>query len=533
MINHIKYLLFFLLSFNLWDCTNVKTPLVTNEDCLIYPIKDYGELFTSVQTGAVFNDSKRFVDCIPLISLDSILLVFNDQKIQDTFDLKKFVGRYFDTLTFIGEEYNTNPNHTIVEHIDTLWRILTRQPGKQTRSTLIALKNPYIVPGGRFNEIYYWDSYFTMLGLEVSNKKELVKNMVDNFTYLINTFGHIPNGNRSYYLSRSQPPYYSLMVQLLMNIEGKDSIVKYLPVLEKEYNFWMKGKDSLSRDENAYARVVMLDDSTILNRYWDNLNLPRPESYKEDNETFKRSKRDSNIFRDLRAAAESGWDFSIRWIEDKKNIETINTTQIIPVDLNCLLYNLEITIADGYASKRDTAAYLYYAYAEKRKKSIIRYLWSEQKKYFFDFNYKKSYHTDVFSLAAMYPLFFEIADSIQALYTKERIKTDFLFEGGLVSTLTNSGQQWDYPNGWAPLQWISYKGLSNYGYDNLANEIVIRWKRLNEQVFYGYSDKDKKGKMLEKYNVVSTSDGGRGEYPLQDGFGWTNGVYLKFRSILE
>lgn len=493
--------------------------------------KELTELLDTVQLSGLFTDSKTFVD-FPLIkSPDSVISQFLIQKKESNFDLSFFVYCNFDTTPARHEVYATNPRHTITKHIDTLWTVLSRYPDSQKISSLIPLKYPYIVPGGRFREIYYWDSYFTMLGLAESDHYYMIKNMVDNFAELIHTYDHIPNGNRTYYLSRSQPPFYASMVELLASIDDSVQLRDYLLSLEKEYNFWMYGKEKLSSLQPALYHVVRIDDSTILNRYWDNLNLPRPESYKEDVALFDSSGRDSSIFRDIRAAAESGWDFSSRWFEDGYSRGSVVTTQIIPVDLNSLLFNLEHVISSAYLETGDMGnARKYQILSEKRRRAVNRLLWDSENGFYYDYNFKKQLHTEILSLAALYPLFYEMADSLQALQVKEKLETEFLCNYGVVTTLTqpSTKEQWDYPNGWAPLQWISYSGLINYGYNDLAMDIVKGWMHINELIFYGEGDSLQKGKMLEKYNVVRGVSGRGGEYPLQDGFGWTNGVYLKF-----
>ena len=159
---------------------------------------------------------------------------------------------------------------------------------------------------------------FTMLGLKESGKVDMIENMVDNFAFLINTYGHIPNGNRTYYLSRSQPPFFSLMVALLASIKGDEVYLKYADAMEKEYKFWMDGADKL-KPGDAYRRVVKMKDGTVLNRYWDDAATPRPEGFKEDVAVAERSGRDKEeMYRNLRAGAESGIDFSTRWFADKR-----------------------------------------------------------------------------------------------------------------------------------------------------------------------------------------------------------------------
>jgi len=355
--------------------------------------------------------------------------------------------------------------------------------------------------------------------------------MVDNFAWLIENYGFIPNGNRTYYLSRSQPPFFAKMVQLLSEIEGKEVYLEYLPALQKEYDFWMNGSDN--KDLLAYKRVVKLPDGEILNRYWDDKDTPRPESYREDVETAEKA-IDKNpdltreeVYRDLRAGAESGWDFSSRWLSINGNgdfnLYSIHTTQIIPVDLNSLLYNLEQTLALAYELEAaPEKAEVYREKSENRKAAIQKYLWEEETGFYFDYNFKNSNTTGIYSLAGVYTLFFEISEKEQARKVAETLEQVFLRPGGLVSTPHNTGQQWDAPNGWAPLQYMSIEGLRNYGIDQLASEIKARWLNLNQNVY------ENTYKLLEKYNVEDLSkESGGGEYPTQDGFGWTNGVYQK------
>ena len=265
----------------------------------------FDSLFKDVQINQVFSDQKKFPDCIPLYPIDTIVNRYSQLKNSGDFNLKSFIADHFDT-TLIDTSF-------IFNHIELLWEHLTRQPDKSDEpSTLINLPYPYIVPGGRFREIYYWDSYFTMLGLQVSGRTETIQNMIDNFSYLIKQYGHIPNGNRAYYLSRSQPSFFGLMIDLLAQDKGDSIYVRYLPHLEKEYNFWMKGSNQKQKEEIAMNRVVFLKDGAILNRYYDNLCKPRPESYRHDYIVKKKAGRDSTIYRELRTAAESGWDFSSR-----------------------------------------------------------------------------------------------------------------------------------------------------------------------------------------------------------------------------
>ena len=234
-------------------------------------------------------------------------------------------------------------------------------------------------------------------------------------------------------------------------------------------------------------------------------------------------------FTNLRASAESGWDFSSRWFGDTLHLTTIETTNIIPVDLNSLLYAYERILSKAASVSKATSKSAYYKQrAEKRKAAIQKYCWNETKGFFFDYNFIKKQTTDKWSAAGAMPLFANVATKAQASRAQKNIREKLLKDGGIATSAYHTGQQWDAPNGWAPLQYIAVKGLMNYEYDALARTIAERWMNVNEKVFATT------GKMLEKYNVEDTNlESGGGEYPTQDGFGWSNGVYLKFSALFK
>lgn len=495
-----------------------------NNDKLLH-IEDLQELFVDVQTQQVLSDQKTFVDCEPKFPVEVILYEYSTQKATDDFNLKNFVTTHFQLPVNKGLPESFIISATAEEHVNRLWDVLTKYP-EESKGTLIPLPEKFIVPGGRFREIFYWDSYFTMLGLQVAKRVDLIESMVNNFAYLIDEFGFIPNGNRTYFLSRSQPPFFSLMVELLSEEKGKEVLLKYLPQLEKEYAFWMDGAELLSVVNNREKRVVLMPGGEILNRYWDSLNTPRPEGYIEDMEAAEKAQNsDDEIFRHLRAGAESGWDFSSRWFADKMNIDTIHTTDIVPIDLNCLLLHLEKTLEGIYKLNGDKGnAEIFRDKYVERKQTVQRYLWNDYDKMFADYDFIRECSTGIATAAITFPLFVRIATKEQADATTVQLEKDFLKPGGIVTTLVTSGQQWDAPNGWAPLQWIAYKGLMNYGFNDLAKKIKLNWVSNVERVFM------QSGKLTEKYDVVDLSlNAGGGEYPNQDGFGWTNGVYLKLK----
>ena len=496
------------------------------------PDKMYGRLFHDIQMARIFPDSKTFVDCTPKKKPAEIVAAYN--KIISNpairFSLKLFTEENFELPVTPQLNYITKEKDIQI-HIKNLWGVLKRNADSSTaanNSSLLGLPYPYMVPGGRFREIYYWDAYFTMLGLQESGETDMIENMVKNFAYLVDSFGHIPNGNRTYYLSRSQPPFFSLMVELLASVKGENVYLTYLPQLEKEYNYWMQGSGKLS-PRQAGKSAVKMKDGSILNRYWDDLDIPRQEAYYEDqslSSKFAEGKA-KKINRDLRAAAASGWDFSSRWFAVKNNIASIQTTSIIPVDLNCLLYKLELVIAKAKLLNRDDSGVVVYRKkALQRLEAIDKYCWNKRLTFYTDYNFVTQQQSTLVTPAGMYPFcFFDQKPDYMSLLARKVasvLKTKLLRDGGILTTENTTGQQWDAPNGWAPLQWMTIWGLDRCGQKELARDIAERWLKLNTDVF------NRTGKLMEKYNVTDTKmDAGGGEYPSQDGFGWTNGVFMK------
>ena len=470
------------------------------------PAELYGELFSRVQLERVFPDGKTFADASARTSPASIRAEYERLRTTADFDLRGFIERHFVIPGAVASSYQTPPGEDVRSHIDTLWSVLERPPDReQIHSSLVPLPHSYVVPGGRFREIYYWDSYFTMLGLEQSGRHDLVVDMVKNFAYLIDRFGHVPNGNRTYYLSRSQPPFFAAMVDLLAQSDGEGVYAAYLPQLAREYKFWMDGAARLAPG-TAYRRVVRLKDGTLLNRYWDDRATPREESYREDFETARSAAGSAEeLYRNLRAAAESGWDFSSRWLADGRSLVTIRTVELVPVDLNSLLYGLEQTLARAYRAVNDPiAARRISAKAWQRRIAIQRLLWNRQAGAFEDYLWRDEQLAGYLTAATLYPLFLGVASREQADRVAATVRERLLRTNGLATSTKETGHQWDAPNGWAPLQWIAIKGLSDYGQSELAREIALRWARTNVAGFLAT------GKLFEKYNVsVAAAGGGR------------------------
>lgn len=490
------------------------------------PSRDLGPLFHDVQMARVFPDSKTFVDARARSAPAEIAALYAREKTRPGFDLAAFVHEHFDAPRPAAEGVRSDTTQSMEAHIRGLWPYLTR-PAQQAdpHSSLIPLPGPYVVPGGRFREVYYWDSYFTMLGLVQDGRLDLVKQMLDNFASLVRTVGHIPNANRSYYLSRSQPPFFAAMVGLYATAADTVRALVYLGALEAEHAFWMAGADSVAPG-SASRRVVRLRDGALLNRYWDDRPEPRPESYREDFTLAQRvpESQRPTLYRNIRAAAESGWDFSSRWMRDPSDLRTLETTELVPVDLNSLLYHAERTIAalrrarggvgDAVVAARyDTAA-------EARRRALLAVAYDSASGFFYDVRWRTGERvTDRPTMAAAVPLFFGLATPEQGRAVAARLGREFLAAGGFVTTLVRSGQQWDAPNGWPPLQWMGVQGVRAYGRDDIATDARTRWLALNRRTYLVT------GKMTEKYDVTDlTKRAGGGEYPAQDGFGWTNGV---------
>ena len=493
------------------------------------------ELFHEVQMQRIFDDSKTFADAIPYESFAAAIQAYELEKDTIHFDLKHFALKHFyfpqPPQLKLKEYYGE-----VESYIQHLWTRLKREPDDFLGDTLLPLNNAYLVPGGRFREIYYWDSYFSALGLIIDGHESLVKDMLENLIYLQKQLGFIPNGNRAYYSSRSQPPVLALIVGLLLG-EKAEKHAEYeqhfgdtcLHALETEYLFWMTDKQFLSENKTSSKRVVRMPDGSILNRFWDNDNRPRPESYFEDVHATQHLNRyqTSAYFRNVRAACESGWDFTSRWMGEKSELEHIRTTDFIPVDLNALLFKLEMQLADYYvAFNHHDKAKQYRELAEKRKAAMSKYLWCEQKQWYFDWDHKHAKRSEVESLATAVPLYIEMVGQTRAKQIADKIENDFLKKGGLVTTQESSKQQWDSPNGWAPLHYFSVLGLKKYGYCELANEIMKRW---NNNIEYYFS---RHGTLMEKYDVIDMNHKAEGgEYSVQVGFGWTNGVTRLFKIL--
>lgn len=483
------------------------------------PARLFCPLFAAVQKRGLFTDSKTFADAVPRYPVATILRDWEAEAPADDAALHAFVRARFDLPA--ADDAAPLDARPLAQHISTLWPALTRTATGTAGGSEIALPNPFVVPGGRFRELYYWDSYFTMLGLARSGRQDMIEDMIANFGSLLDRFGHIPNGTRSYYLTRSHPPFFHLMAELSQDRSGS-ARQRRLRWMRIEHDFWMQSADTLVSGAQA-RRVVRLPDGALLNRYWDDSDAPRDESWREDVTLAKVAggRPAGELWRDIRAAAESGWDFSSRWLAEGGALATIRTTRLVPIDLNCLLHGLERAIAcEAAALGDDSAARRFDRHAADRQAAIDTHLWNEARGHYADFDLDAGSLRDQLTAAAAFPLFAGIADTERGRRSAAALAT-LLRPGGLATTASTTGEQWDAPNGWAPLQWIAVAGLRRYDEEALAGDIAERWLALVEGHYRAT------GQILEKYDVERLGAGSGGEYVTEIGFGWTNGVALE------
>lgn len=508
-----------------------------------------GDLLHTVQMARIFNDSKTFVDMRLQSDEADVLQAFkalgpsaNISKEQ----VIKFVNENFhlvghDLQQWTPLDWRENPafiDHikdknlkTFASKLNELWKKLGRKITDEARmnparSSLILVANPFVVPGGRFREYYYWDSYWVVNGLLVCGMKDTVKGMIDNFIQLVNTFGFVPNGGRIYYTNRSQPPFLIPIVGLYLNKTGDVDYVKsILNALEKEYTFWRK---------NRTVEVELSSGKYKLSIYAANMNTPRPESYYEDIHTAQEVPEDarSTLFQDIASAAESGWDFSTRWFNHtdykRGSLSSTRTRQIIPTDLNSILYACENLLEKFFRMTGNTAkADEYKSFSEARAAAIEAVLWDE-KGLWLDYDRQLKKRRGDFYASSVVPLWVgvirgNITREMIVLRTLKRLRV-LDYPGGLPTSLFSSGQQWDFPNAWPPLQHMLIAGLAESNGEGMKQEALNfaqKWITTNYKAWRATSH------MFEKFNVsVQGAPGGGGEYDIQVGFGWTNGVIL-------
>ncbi|XP_041372836.1 trehalase-like [Gigantopelta aegis] len=546
------------------------------------PIYCHGKLLETVQNAGLFQDSKTFVDmklryspseCLllgflslcccwvvrkPVMDTDTVLENFasliRNGSLGNKTEVRAFVQTSFEGP---GTEFETweptdfvdNPQflsgvadgklRNFGKSLCGLWKVLGRKIKQDVRDngdrySLLYVTHPFIVPGGRFREAYYWDSYWIIQGLILCEMNTTVKGMLQNFLDVVDRFGFVPNGLRVYYTRRSQPPLLTGMVDLYYRATGDVMFLKQaLPLLEKEYIFWMT---------NRTTAVNTSGKQYVLNKYGTNINSARPESFREDTATAAHLPTDeekSTLYSNLASAAESGWDFSTRWFKDdalsKPELQSTVIKDIVPVDLNGIMCMNERLLAKFYniTGNYEKSAEFRQTF-EERKEAINSVLWNEIQGVWQDYYDPTASHRNYFFPSNVFPLFAECVGSADHNktwyetrvldYLKSHIALDFA--GGIPTSLVNSGQQWDYPNVWPPLQHIMVTTLAT---SDLAESREIARHLAQKYVFSNWKGWKETNHMFEKYDVNRVGGrGGGGEYGVQTGFGWSNGVLLDF-----
>lgn len=521
------------------------------------PIYCKGNLLHVVQFSRIYDDCKTFVDLKIKYDIKTTIMNF-EEFMRDSDDnpsledVKHFVQQHFEEDNEFEEvelqDFNPMPSFietifdpdvkTFAINLINIWPMLARQVKKEVEEaqdlySIIPVPNPFIIPGGRFREIYYWDSYWIIDALLLGEMFETARGMLDNFVAIVKKYGLIPNGTRVYYLQRSQPPLFVPMVyNYYVHTEDINWVYNNIQYLEEELNYWLEKKT---------VTVVKDGEEHILAHFCADSIGPRPESYREDVHTasfFTTPERRQEVYNDLKAGAESGWDFSTRWIFDENggtdaNLTFIATRRVIPVDLNSFLYMSFNDLGRLYFIIDNPKRSVFWQLkAIDWKKSIDKILFNETEGIWFDYDIILGKHRKGFYPSNLTPLWCKAFDPIQGLNlgkTAVKYLSSYSmdeFYGGIPSSLILSGEQWDYPNSWAPLQSIVVEGLENTGdlvASKEARRLAEKWVTSNMK---GYN---KHEAMFEKYDSQTFGAfGGGGEYEVQSGFGWSNAVVLRF-----
>ena len=417
---------------------------------------------------------------------------------------------------------------------------------------------PFVVPGGRFNEMYGWDSYFESIGLIIDGKVALAKAMADNFQYEIEHYGKILNANRSYYLTRTQPPFYTSLIREVHQVtKDKAWLRNHLQTAIKEYEtVWMvQGKRQTENGLNRFlAEGIGVPPeceaghfNAIIKPLATALNLSI-EAYLAayENGTIKNLELDTYFLND-RSVRESGHDTSYR-IDG-------NCADLNLVELNAFLYKYEMDFAEIIAlefegtftieNKQYTPNY-WKQKAKQRKTLADTYLWSEEKGMYFDYNIKTKKNSNFIAATTLTPLWAKMASKEQAAKLVETAMPLLKMHGGIAgSTKESAGEisaerpqrQWDFPNGWAPHQMLIWQGLLHYNYKKEAQELIYRWLFMITKNAVEYN-----GTIPEKYDVVSATHkvfaeygnvGTDFQYITEEGFGWMNASYQYGLTLLN
>lgn len=413
---------------------------------------------------------------------------------------------------------------------------------------------PFVVPGGRFNEMYGWDSYFESVGLLLDGKTDLAKAMADNFQYEIEHYGKILNANRSYYLTRTQPPFYTSLIREVYEQTGdRDWLKSHLKTALKEYEtVWMvEGKRLTENGLNRYLAEGIGIPPECEEGHYDAVLKPFADSYQLDLHEFTRRYEEGilkipeldDYFVHDRSVRESGHDTSYR-IDG-------NCADLNLVELNAMLYKYETDFADliraefGGSLNGYTSAY-WLEQAEKRRELVDKYLWDAEKGMYFDYDHVNRKRSGFVAATTLSPMWAGMCSPRQAEFLVNKALPLLKEKGGIAGCSKESvGQisakrpqrQWDYPNGWAPHQMMAWKGLIHYDYKQQAQELIYRWLFMITRNAVDYN-----GTIPEKYDVVEATHkvfaeygnvGTEFEYITQEGFGWMNASYQYGLSLLN
>ena len=425
-------------------------------------------------------------------------------------------------------------------------------PSQLTIPGLLYLPNPYVVPGGRFNEMYGWDSYFILLGELADNRLDLAHGTVENFFYEIDHYGAVLNANRTYYLTRSQPPFLSSMVLAVYNAElptdpkaARDFLKESLPYLIRDHNLWIT-QPHLDLT-TGLSRYFDLDDGPVPEMGDDNTYYPtvihwllaHPSDFNATYlqpspdciaSTCKQPNAEGHIlspsfYQGDRAMRESGFDTTFRF-----GPFSGSTEDYAPLDLNALLYKYERDVAFIHATLGDPAnAIIWSSTAGDRLHAINSLMWDEDSGLYYDYDLRTHHRSTYRFVSTYYALWTGIASPEKAARMVAALP---LFDrpGGLMTSTFISGEQWDDPYGWAPTNLLATLGLIRYGY--IGDALTIA-RQFTHTVALNYATD---GTIREKYNVVDSSANiavAAGYKQNVIGFGWTNGVYSTMQQLLH
>jgi len=509
------------------------------------------EILAAVHKHDFFPDNKDFVDCPYKASQGEVFAYFKSQVDVDSKEsVAQFLEKYFDQpaselIHVVPEDWKPEPEpiskiqsekyRNWAAKLNEIWLELCRQVKPKVkenpdRYSLIYVPHMFVAPGGRFREFYYWDSYWVIKGLLASEMNETAKQVIRNFAYIVQLYGFIPNGQRKYYLNRSHPPLFIPMAyECVKATDDLNFLKEMMPALEAEFQWWFHNRQITVTSPSGKTQEMF--------RYFSSLKQARPESYMADIHTASEAvstKDRENMYQHIAAAAESGWDFSSRWFADGKSMSTISTALILPVDLNAFLCNnakllgeLHQLLGNHETSKK---------YAKQHEQMVASFndvFWNEEEGAWFDYYLDRQIHNKAFYGSLGAPIFSQCyKDVTQAERAFQYITKcgALAHEGGVPCSLAETGQQWDFPNGWSPLVHMLILGLKQTevpSLQNSAKEIAKTWLQSNYRQF------ERSGHMFEKYNVACKTDaaGCGGEYAVQTGFGWSNGTVLDILSI--